>query len=95
MVNEFISELSDTSEFETMLNADLDNIIAHLREDIPEIKQVDVSMFCFMTLGFDVTTISHLMKVSMNSVYIRKSRLRQRIESLSSKHTSDALNSHR
>lgn len=92
MVNEFISELSDTSEFETMLNADLDNIIAHLREDIPEIKQVDVSMFCFMTLGFDVTTISHLMKVSMNSVYIRKSRLRQRIESLSSKHKEQFLN---
>lgn len=80
MVDEFRKEFSDTAEFEAMLDADLDNIMTHLRNEVPKLKQADVTMFCFMALGFDVTTISHLMNVSMNTVYIRKSRLRQKIE---------------
>ena len=91
IVDEFRKEFSDTEEFEAMLNEDLDNIIAHLRSEVPKIKQVDVSMFCFMALGFDVTTISHLMNASMNTIYIRKSRLRQRIEELSSVHRDQIL----
>ncbi len=91
MVSDFREDFSDTEEFEAMLNADLDNIIAHLRSDVPKIKQVDVSMFCFMAIGFDVTTISHLMNVSMNTIYIRKSRLRQRVEELSSEHRDQIL----
>lgn len=80
MVDEFRKEFSDTAEFEAMLDADLDNIMTHLRNEVPKLKQADVTMFCFMALGFDVTTISHLMNVSMNTVYIRRSRLRQKIE---------------
>jgi hypothetical protein len=74
-----------------MLNADIDNIILHLRTEVPRIKQVDVSMFCYFAIGFDVTTISHLMNVSMNTIYIRKSRLSQRIEELSSDHREQFL----
>ena len=86
MVDEFRKEFSDTAEFEAMLDADLDNIMTHLRNEIPKLKQADVTMFCFMALGFDVTTISHLMNVSMNTVYIRKSRLRQKVESAHPEH---------
>ena len=74
-----------------MLNEDFDNIILHLRTEVPRIKQVDVSMFCYIAIGFDVTTISHLMNVSMNTIYIRKSRLRQRVEELSSEHRDQIL----
>ncbi len=91
MVSDFRKDFSDTDEFEAMLDADLDNVISHLRSELPRIKQTDVSMFCFMAIGFDVTTISHLMNVSMNTIYIRKSRLRQRIEELSSDHREQLL----
>ena len=84
MVSDFRKNFSDKEELEAMLNEDLDNIILHLRTELPRIKQVDVSMFCYIAIGFDVTTISHLMNVSMNTIYIRKSRLSQRIEELSS-----------
>ena len=91
MVSDFRNEISDTEEFEAMLNADLDDVVLHLRNEIPRIRQVDVSMFCFMAIGFDVTTISHLMNVSMNTIYIRKSRLRQKIEELSPMHKEQFL----
>lgn len=91
MVSDFRNEISDTAEFEAMLNADLDDVVLHLRNEVPRIKQVDVSMFCFMAIGFDVTTISHLMNVSMNTIYIRKSRLRQKIEELSPMHKEQFL----
>ena len=91
MVSDFRNEISDTEEFEAMLNADLDDVVSHLRNEVPRIKQVDVSMFCFMAIGFDVTTISHLMNVSMNTIYIRKSRLRQKIEELSPMHKEQFL----
>ena len=48
-------------------------------------------MFCYIAIGFDITTISHIMNVSMNTIYIRKSRLRQRIEELSSEHCGQFL----
>ncbi len=91
MVSDFRNEISDTAEFEAMLNADLDDVVSRLRNEIPRIRQVDVSMFCFMAIGFDVTTISHLMNVSMNTIYIRKSRLRQKIEELSPMHKEQFL----
>ena len=91
MVSDFRNEISDTEEFEAMLNADLDDVVSRLRNEVPRIKQVDVSMFCFMAIGFDVTTISHLMNVSMNTIYIRKSRLRQKIEELSPMHKEQFL----
>lgn len=91
IVSDFKKEYSNSSDLEVMLNADLDNIISHLRAEIPKIKAIDVSMFCFMAIGFDVTTISHLMNVSMNTIYIRKSRLRQKIELLSPKHMDQFL----
>ena len=91
MVSDFRNEISDTEEFEAMLNVDLDDVVSRLRNEVPRIKQVDVSMFCFMAIGFDVTTISHLMNVSMNTIYIRKSRLRQKIEELSPMHKEQFL----
>lgn len=91
MVSDFRKNFSDKEELEAMLNEDFDNIILHLRTEVPRIKQVDVSMFCYIAIGFDVTTISHIMNVSMNSIYIRKSRLRQRIEELSSEHCGQFL----
>ena len=91
MVSDFRKNFSDKEELEAMLNADIDNIILHLRTEVPRIKQVDVSMFCYFAIGFDVTTISHLMNVSMNTIYIRKSRLSQRIEELSSDHREQFL----
>lgn len=91
MVSDFRKNFSDKEELEAMLNEDFDNIILHLRTEVPRIKQVDVSMFCYIAIGFDITTISHIMNVSMNTIYIRKSRLRQRIEELSSEHCGQFL----
>lgn len=51
-----------------------------LRKDVPNLREKDYVIFCFMVIGFDVTTISHLLDTSMNSIYIRKSRMKKHIE---------------
>lgn len=80
LVNEFINDYQDVEMFETVLNEDLDNIVADFRSDMPGFKETDYAIFRFLLIGFDVTVISHLLNMSMNAVYIRKSRMRRQIE---------------
>lgn len=80
LVDEFRNDYQDVEMFETVLNKDLDNIIADLRSDMPDFKETDFAIFRFLLIGFDVTVISHLLNLSMNAVYIRKSRMRHQIE---------------
>jgi hypothetical protein len=64
----------------------MDNIVSKLRMEVPTLKEMDYSIFCFMLIGFDPTTISHLLNTTMNVIYIRKSRMKKRIEALNPEH---------
>lgn len=86
IIKDFIDDNSNKSQLEAVLDESLDGIIAYLRKEMPKFKEVDYSIFCFITIGFDVTTISHLHNISMNAVYIRKSRMKQRIEDANPEH---------
>lgn len=81
LVDEFRNDYQDVEMFESVLNKYIDNIIADLRSDMPGFKETDFAIFRFLLIGFDVTVISHLLNMSMNAVYIRKSRMRHQIES--------------
>lgn len=86
IIKDFIDDNSNKSQLEAVLDESLDGIIAYLRKEMPKFKEVDYSIFCFILIGFDVTTISHLLNISMNAVYIRKSRMKQRIEDANPEH---------
>jgi hypothetical protein len=43
-------------------------------------KEIDYIIFAYIALGFDATTISRLIDTSVNTVYIRKSRIKKLIE---------------
>ena len=80
IINEFLNDNVYKSQLESVIDESLDGIMSKLRAEMPKLKEVDYSIFSFMIIGFDTTTISHLLNISMNVVYIRKSRMKQRIE---------------
>lgn len=82
LVDEFRHDYQDIERFESILDDDMDNIISDLRSDMSGFKDVDFAIFRFTLIGFDVTVISHLMNMSMNAIYIRKSRMRKQIENV-------------
>ena len=91
LVDDFKNDYQNREKFEAMLDHDLDGIMSNLRTELPKLKEMDYSIFSLLVIGFDVTTISHILDVSMNTIYIRKSRIRQNIKELKSIHKSRFL----
>lgn len=61
----------------------LDRPVTHLREDLVDLKEEEVWLFCYLVIGYDASLISLLMEVgSINTVYSRKKRLLERIKRL-------------
>lgn len=88
LVDDFTNDYTNRKKFEAMLDADLDNIMSNLRSEMPSLKEKDYIIFSFLVIGFDVTTISNLMNISANTVYIRKCRIRHQIEESNPAHKS-------
>lgn len=86
MIDTFISNNDNHKQLESVLDASLDGIVSMFRNEMPRLKEIDYSIFCYMIIGFDATTISHLLNISTNVVYIRKSRMRQHIEETNPEH---------
>ena len=86
IVEDFRNDYGNIRSLESVLNEDMDNIVANLRNEMPRFKEMDYSIFCFMLMGFDATTISHLLNTSINTIYIRKSRIKKSIEETNPEH---------
>lgn len=91
LVDDFMNDCQNKEKFEAMLDEDLDGIMSNLRTEMPGLKEMDYMIFSLFVIGFDVTTISHILDVSMNTIYIRKSRIRQHINKLNPAHQSQFL----
>ena len=85
MINELRNDADHNTELEKMLNADLDNIMIHMRGEI-KMKEIDYRVFSYLVIGFDATTISRLLDTTVNIIYIRKSRIKHYIESSDAVH---------
>ena len=79
LVDEFTEDYTNREKFEAMLDEDLDNIMSDLRTEMPSLKDKDYMIFSLLLIGFDVTTISNLLNITANTVYIRKSRMKAQI----------------
>lgn len=79
MIDEIRGDKNCIGELEFILNKDLDGLMAALRREI-KAKEVDYSIYAYSIIGFDATTISNLLDLSVNQVYIRKSRIKRQIE---------------
>lgn len=86
MIETFISNNDNRKQLESVLDESLEGIVSIFRNEMPRLKEMDYSIFCYTIIGFDATTISHLLNISANVVYIRKSRMRQHIEETNPEH---------
>lgn len=69
-------------DFEARLDRDLDGIMTHLREDYPGRQEKTYRLIGYLIAGFDATAISLLLDYSVDSVYVRKSRILQDLKAL-------------
>lgn len=61
----------------------LDRPLTHLKEDLPDLKEREIQLFCYLVIGYDASLISLLLGIdNLNTVYSRKNRLLGRIKSL-------------
>lgn len=79
------------SEMEKTVNECRDNILARLKDACPGIKDEEYQLATLLACGFSSRSISLLMGVSIENVYKRKSRLKQRIRMLSRPDASDFM----
>ena len=80
LINEVKNDSKNRKVFEAMLDNDLDGIMTNIRSEMPKLKELDYSIFSYLIVGFDATTISRLLDESVNNIYARKRRLRIKIE---------------
>ena len=91
-VDDYLKEINgDPEGFKTLVKFIDDNLggaVSALREDLPDLSEDDIRLFCYLVVGFDAPLISSLMGIdNMNTVYSRRNRLRGKIKTL---HTSKA-----
>ena len=91
LVNEIRNDEEHRTKFEAMLDHDLDGIMTNFRNEFPKLKEIDYAIFSYWIIGFDATTISRLLDISLNIVYIRKTRIKQHINEKSSEHMGQFL----
>ncbi|MGN0200727.1 MAG: tetratricopeptide repeat protein [Candidatus Cryptobacteroides sp.] len=87
----FIGDEKLQAHLESLINNDLDDIVSHLKVDIPQLSQTDILFVCYCIIGFDPGIISTLLNISVSNVYTKKSRLRERIKKLDSQYADEYL----
>ena len=91
LINEVKNDSKNRKAFEAMLDKDLDGIMTHIRTEMPRLKELDYSIFSYLIVGFDATTISRLLDISVNNIYAHKRRLRIKIEERTPEHADQFL----
>ena len=91
LINEIKNDSTNRAKFEAMLDEDLDMIMTNLRKEMPKFSETDYSIFSYLVVGFDATTISRLLDISVNNIYVHKHRIRTRIEERHPEHASQFL----
>ena len=91
LINEVKNDSKNRKVFEAMLDNDLDGIMTNIRSEMPKLKELDYSIFSYLIVGFDATTISRLLDESVNNIYARKRRLRIKIEERKPEHAAQFL----
>ncbi len=91
LINEVKNDSENRIAFERMLDNDLDKIMTNIRAEMPKLKEIDIAIFAYLIIGFDATTISRLLEMSVNNVYAHKRRLRLKIEKQNPLHMNQFL----
>lgn len=70
--------------FEDQINADLNDIVKHLKDDLGEVDDTDSRFICYCIAGFAPEVIGTLLGISVSNVYTKKSRMKAKIRQMES-----------
>lgn len=76
----------DLNKLERMLNDRLDGIIDHIKKDLDVTDGSDLRFICYTIMQLRPDMVSELLGISVQSVYVKKSRLKKQLLSLGSEH---------
>ena len=68
LINEVKNDSKNRKAFEAMRANDLDGIMTNIRNEMPKLKELHYSNFSNLNIGFDATTISRLLDMSVNNI---------------------------
>lgn len=81
MIRDISGDKDGQKRFEKMIDASLDKIMTHFREDYPELTENDYRFVSYLFVGFDATTLCIVLKMaSVAAVYMKKSRIKKMIQ---------------
>ena len=88
-VKQFIDDLRNGKgypELESCVNRYCENVMAVLRNEIPDLKETNYRQLCYHYAGFSVKIICIFMDETASNIYKRRSRLRDKIANANTSH---------
>lgn len=78
IINHF-TDKSAIQELETLVNKYCDNVMDKLRNEVPDLNEDEYRQLCYHYAGFSGKLISILLERNQSNIYLRKSRLKNKI----------------
>lgn len=91
LIYQFSKDKNAIQELENTVNRCCNNVMAKLREELPTLDEIDYLQLCYHYAGFSGKLISLLLNKSQANVYMRKSRLKEKISQSNIKNTEEIL----
>ena len=76
---ERFKEKKTFQELEVLVNKYCDNVMEKLRTEVPTLEEEDYHQLCYHYAGFSGKLISLLLEKKQSNIYLRKSRLKEKI----------------
>lgn len=86
IINNVGKDPATRKAIEDNANKYCDNIIQDFRNSFPKLKEDDYLLFLYLVIGFSHRTIAILLQIKLDTLYSRKYKLKQKIESAKSDH---------
>ena len=69
------------AQLEEIVNNHMDGVMKKTRNAVPQLSEIDFRMLCYMYAGFSAKAISIFTNNSTGSIYMKKSRFKDKISS--------------
>ena len=79
VLNEISGDKEKHAQFEERINRVMDDIMLHIRQDFPELKETHYRLISYIIAGFEPTTIATILGEQQGTIRSKKSRLKKRI----------------
>ena len=72
-------------QLEKIINLYMDNVVARIRETVPQMTEMEIRLCCFYLAGFSAKAISVFTNDSIGNIYMKKVRMKAKISESDSK----------